>query len=87
MSANAATLGAIKEVLRECLQLDPQAPIDDDMPLIGGDHDLDSLDMLLVVTSLEKEFDIKIPNEQLGPEIFSSVRAISDFIAQQRAGA
>jgi acyl carrier protein len=74
------TLERVKGVLRECLKLGPSAVIEDDMPLIGGDYDLDSLDILLVVTSIEKEFNVKIPNESLGRSAFESVVTLADFV-------
>src|SRR4051812_35825182 len=54
-----ATLERIKTIFRRDLKLGPDIPIADDMPFFGGDVDLDSLDMLLLVTSIEKEFGIK----------------------------
>lgn len=67
-------------MLRECLKLGPTAAIADDMPLIGGEYDLDSLDILLVVTNIEKEFAIRIPNESLGRAAFKSVATLADFV-------
>ncbi len=75
-----ATLNRLRAILRRDLKLGPDAPIPDDMPLAGGEFDLDSLDMLMLVTSVEKEFAIKINNEQLGREAFASVAALASFV-------
>jgi acyl carrier protein len=82
--ADAETVHRVKLVLRDCLKLGPNAVITDEMPLIGGDYDLDSLDILLVVTSIEKEFGIKIPNESLGRAAFASVSSLARFVDSMR---
>ena len=84
MGSNEATSETVKRVIRESLQLEPELEIADDMTLSGGEYDLDSLDMLLIVTSLEKAFGMKIPNDKLGPETFASVGTIVAFIEQSR---
>jgi len=84
VSTDTTTAETVKRVIRESLQLEADAEISDDMALSGGEYDLDSLDMLLVVTNLEKAFGIKIANDQLGPETFSSVATIVAFVEQNR---
>jgi 3-hydroxyacyl-[acyl-carrier-protein] dehydratase len=42
--------------------------------------DLDSLDVLLVVSSIEKHFGIKIPSEIVGREVFRNVTTLADFV-------
>lgn len=84
MDRTETTSETVKRVIRESLQLEEDLEISDDMQLAGGEYDLDSLDMLLIVTSLEKAFGMKIPNEQLGPETFSSVGKIVAFVEQAR---
>lgn len=54
------TVDAITRVLRETLRLGPEARIEPDTPLVGGEHDLDSLDTLLLITTLEKQFGVKL---------------------------
>ena len=79
-----ATSDTVKRVIRESLQLEDDAAIPDDMTLAGGEYDLDSLDMLLIVTNLEKAFGIKIENDKLGPDTFSSVSSIVAFVEERR---
>src|SRR3954470_6896090 len=79
------TLDQIKSILRRDLKLGPDAPIADDMAFFGGDVDLDSLDMLLLVTSLEKQFGIKVPNEAVGKEVFQNVATLTRYVQQQKA--
>ena len=80
------TLHRVKLVLRDCLKLGPEAVITDEMPLVGGVHDLDSLDILLIVTSMEKEFGIKIPNESVGRAAFATVSTLAGFVDSMRGG-
>src|SRR5436190_21968145 len=89
--ASAATLDPnllerVKTILRRDLKLGPDAKIADDMGFFNSDVDLDSLDILLLVTSVEKEFGIKIPNEAVGREVFESVATLSRYI-QEHGGA
>lgn len=80
----AATLERVKRVVRDSLKISPDFPMDDQMPLIGGAHDLDSLDALLIVTNIEKEFKIKIPDRTVGRQVFGSIRSLADFVETQQ---
>ncbi|MGI9014417.1 MAG: phosphopantetheine-binding protein [Phycisphaerales bacterium] len=73
----------VKSLLRVDLKLGDDYRVGDDDPLFGGEFDLDSLDALLLVSSVEKEFGIKIPNEAVGKSIFQSVSALADYIESQ----
>jgi len=70
----------IKALLRRDLKLGEDAEVRDDTPLLGGEFDLDSLDVLLLVTSIEKEFGIKIPNEAVGQDAFANVTTLARFV-------
>jgi len=48
---------------------------------------LDSLSILKIVTFCEESFGITIPDQEVLPEHFESVRAIATLVARQRAGA
>jgi len=74
------SLDQIKDILRRDLKLGSAFEIADDMPLGGSDLDLDSLDFLMVVTSIEKDLGIKIPNEDIGPGIFTSVATLAAYL-------
>ncbi len=79
-------LERLKLILRRDLKLGTGAPIADEMPFFGGEIDLDSLDMLLLVTSVEREFAVKIPNEAVGRTVFQSVSSLASYI-QEHGGA
>jgi 3-hydroxyacyl-[acyl-carrier-protein] dehydratase len=74
----------VKTIVRRDLKLGPTAQIADDMPFFGGDIDMDSLDILLLVTSIEKEFGIKVPNAAVGREVFESVATLTQFVQKQQ---
>lgn len=78
--ASVETLTRVKAVLRTCLKVEAGTPLDDAMPLVGGDYDMDSLDILLLVTELEKEFGVKIREASMDKGAFSSVATLGDYI-------
>lgn len=69
------------------LEIDP-ASIRDDSPLFGDAAEglgLDSIDALELVLGVEKEFGIKVQDEEVGVKAFASVNALCDFIRQKAA--
>lgn len=77
---NQNTLEVVKTLLRKDFKIGHDVEIHDDMPLRGGDYEIDSLDVLLLVISVEKEFNIKIPNASVGKTAFESVTTLADYI-------
>jgi 3-hydroxyacyl-[acyl-carrier-protein] dehydratase len=73
----------IKVLLRRDLKLGNDIAIPDDMPFSGTDADFDSLDILLLVTSIEKEFKIKIPSEDVGRDVFRSVGTLAAYVERE----
>lgn len=55
------------------------ARVEDATKMVGGDLELDSLDLLMLVTGVEKAFGVKLPAKQLGAETMSSVGTFVDF--------
>lgn len=74
----------IKALLRRDLKLGVDTPLDAHTPLIGGDFDLDSLDILLLVSGLEKQFGIKIPSEAVGKWVFQDVDTLARYVGDNR---
>jgi len=77
------TLDQIKVLLRRDLKLGPDIPIPDDMPFSGTEADFDSLDILLLLSSLEKQFHIKIPSEAVGKEVFRNVSTLAAYVDER----
>ncbi len=78
--------GRVKAIIRRDLKLGPDIAIGDDMPFFGTDADVDSLDILLLLSSIEKEFGLKVPSEKVGREIFENVGTLVSFIEQHVPG-
>ncbi len=69
------------------LEIDP-ASIQDAVPLFGDAKEglgLDSIDALELVLGIEKEFGIKVQDEEVGVKAFASVNALCDFIRAKAA--
>lgn len=81
-------LSQIKQMLRRDLKLGEDRDIPDDMPLFGSnDLDLDSLDILLLVTNIEKQLGVRIPNESIGQDVFRDVATLAQYVADHRGTA
>lgn len=80
MPASVATVQRVKSVLRSCLKLDEDAVITDDMPLMGGEYDIDSLDVLLIITTIEKEFGVQIREGTMDRKAFASIQTLADHV-------
>lgn len=75
------TLEQIKTLVRRDLKLG-DIEIPDDMPFFGSDFDLDSLDILLLMTSIEKQFKLKIPSEAVGKQVFQNVATLAAYVEE-----
>ncbi len=64
----------------------PADELDADFDLLTGGV-VDSLGLLKVVAWLESEYDIGVDESELGPESFRTVRAIHDYVEQEKATA
>ena len=79
------TLEQIKILIRRDFKLG-DVDVPDDMPFFGGDVDLDSLDILLLMTSIEKHFKVKVPSEAVGKQAFVNVATLAAYVDQQIGG-
>jgi acyl carrier protein len=71
----------VKDLIIRRLKLEMvPGEIEDAASLFGGGLGLDSIDALELVVGLEKEFGIKIEDEEVGREAFVSVNALVRFI-------
>ena len=82
------TLDKVKLILVTKLNLEKKAEdINDDELLFQGGLNLDSLDSLEIIIAVERQFGIKIPDEDLkeSGKIFESIRTLSDYIDKLRS--
>src|SRR5438105_12505446 len=84
---DADILQQVRTILRRDLKLGADAPLPEEMPFFGGDVDLDSLDMLLLVTSIERRFGLRIPNQAVGKQVFQNVASLARYVQDHRGQA
>lgn len=77
-------LQRIKAIVRRDLKLGATAAIADDMAFFNSEADLDSLDILLLVTSVEKEFGIKVPSAEVGRTVFENPTTLTRYVQRLR---
>ena len=83
---NELVLELIKQIISS-LNLEEMTPedIDEAAPLFGEDGlGLDSIDALELIVLLEKNYGIRLANAAEGKTIFTSVKAIAEYVAKNR---
>jgi len=80
MAVTSETMQRVKGILQTSLKIDQGTELADDMALAGGEYDLDSLDILLVITEIEKHFGVKIREGTMDKNAFSTVRTLAEFV-------
>ena len=84
MSPQVSLEDRVVKIIRRDLMLGNEIVLTPDQPLFGGELDLDSLDALLLMQSLEVEFGFKMPEGSFGPEVFKSVSTLARFVEDHR---
>ena len=79
----------LREVIIKTLRLEGVKPEDikDDTPLFGEGLGLDSIDALELVVALEKEFGIKITDDEVGVQVFQNIGTLAAFIESKSTAA
>ena len=74
----------IKNMIIETLNLQDITPEDigDDLLLFGGDNTLglDSIDAIELVMAIQRDFKVRIDDQNLAREVLKDVNSITDFI-------
>lgn len=81
-------ISQLKTMLIEGLRLEDIVPDDlsADTALFGGGLGLDSIDALEIGVMLDRQFGVKITSgDERNNQIFASLRALADFVAENRA--
>jgi acyl carrier protein len=78
---------SLKELVIRTLRLEDIEPEDivAGDPLFGEGLGLDSIDALELVVAIEREYDVEIPDAEVGRRAFASVNALADFILEKQA--
>jgi acyl carrier protein len=80
-------LNDLKIKIINCLNLQDiaTADMDPDEQLVGGRFGIDSIDVLEMVMMIEKDYGVVIDNKELGARVFTSLRALADYIQASAA--
>jgi acyl carrier protein len=72
----------LKQLVVTTLKLEDVNPADmaDDEPLIGSGLNLDSIDALELVVTLEKEFGIKIASSEESRQALASIAHLAEYV-------
>ncbi len=73
-----------KKILAALQSVRPESKFEESLDF-QNDGLLDSFDMIVLVTALERGFSIKIPGEMIVPSNFSNIEAIDNLIAKLMA--
>ena len=76
-------LPRLKQLIVSALRLEGLGAeqIADDEALIGGRLGLDSVDALELVVSIEREFGLAIPGEEIGGDAFATPRSLARWLS------
>jgi acyl carrier protein len=83
----------LKELLRELkekilkeLQLEDINPEDlaDDTPFFAGGLGLDSVDLLLLVALLDREYGVEIFSRELGEKVLVNIKTLAEYVLENR---
>lgn len=74
----------IKKMIIDTLNMQDITPedIEDDLPLFGGENTLglDSIDAIELVMAVQRDFKIRIDDQNLAREVLKDVNSIAEFI-------
>jgi acyl carrier protein len=70
-------------ILTEVMEMDDEAELPPDVPLLSGL--LDSFGLLTLLTYLEETYDITIEHNDVVDENFHSVQAVAGLVARKQA--
>ena len=72
----------LKKKVLDLLNIQDVRPetIDINAPLVGNELGMDSIDILELVTVIEKDYGVRIDNKELGEKVFSSFASLAHYI-------
>ena len=77
-------ISELKAKIIDILDLSDIEPdkINVDGPLVGGELELDSIDVLEMVIMIEKDYGVRIETRETGEKVFASLRSLAAYIAE-----
>ncbi|MCP4694083.1 MAG: acyl carrier protein [Desulfobacterales bacterium] len=81
-------IAELKTKIVETLNLVDVTPdeIDVEAPMVGGELEIDSIDILELVIMIEKDYGVTIDNKELGEKVFASIKALAGYIQEKSPG-
>jgi acyl carrier protein len=72
----------LKAIILKSLRITDMTPADlrDDQPLLGGDLEIDSIDVLQMILEIERHFGIKLVQGSFNQKSLESVNALAAVI-------
>jgi acyl carrier protein len=89
MDIMASVKEQLKPIILKSLRITDLTPEDlrDDQPLLGGDLDIDSIDVLQLVLEIERYFGIKLVGTKFNEKEWGSINALAATIESKMAAA
>lgn len=75
---------SLMQIVRTDLKLD-DIELTPTTPFSSEELGLDSLDYLMLITSIEKQFGIKMTAEEIGPETMRDLRTLAAYLQKKMA--
>jgi acyl carrier protein len=77
----------LKPIILKSLRIADLAPEDlrDDQPLLGGDLEIDSIDILQLILEIERHFAIKLVDAKFDENVWGSIDALAAAIESKMA--
>jgi len=78
-----------EEIIVRALRLPADAAVSlrDDQPLLGGELEIDSIDILQIITEIERHFRIKLVTGKFRREEWASINCLASTIQARMAEA
>jgi acyl carrier protein len=79
----------LKQILVRGLRLpgDAAASLSDDAPLLGGELEIDSIDILQIILEIERHFGIKLVTGKFEREEWATIDSLAAAVQARLAGA
>jgi len=76
--------GRIKKIIVENLELGAKVkPLTDETPLIDGGLNMDSINVLELVSLIEEEFGITVRDEDINIELLANIGSLANYVRKR----
>jgi acyl carrier protein len=81
-----STLNEVKKVLAQSLQLGTRADtLNADSPLLGALPELDSMAVVMILTTMEEHFGFTVDDDEISADTFATLGTLTAFAEQKLA--